>query len=68
MAKGRSFAAKLAHELTTEGKVLCPKCNTEIKKVKLIRNRVSKAGTWMPRYEFVKVCKCNESDLLEGKL
>ena len=68
MAKGRSFAAKLAHELTTEGKVLCPKCNTEIKKLKLIRNRVSKSGTWMPRYEFVKVCKCNESDLLGGKL
>lgn len=68
MAKGRSFAAKLAHELSTEGKVMCPKCNTEIKKVKLIRKRASKANTWMPRYEFKSVCKCNENDLMSGKI
>ncbi|MCD4830049.1 MAG: hypothetical protein K8R90_11530 [Candidatus Cloacimonetes bacterium] len=67
MAKGRSFAAKLAHELTTEGKVICPTCETEIRMVKLIRARKSKAGTWMPNYKFARVCKCNEADLMSGK-
>ena len=49
MPKARSFAAKLAHEITTEGKVICPKCNQEIKKVKLIRARSSKANSWAPK-------------------
>jgi hypothetical protein len=68
MAKGKSFAAKLAHEISTEGKVICPKCNTEIKRIKLIRNRLSKGNTWMPRYEFVNICKCNDNDIMSGKL
>ena len=68
MPKGRTFAAKLAHELSTEGKVICPKCNTEIKKVKLIRANKSKADTWTPRYDFVDLCKCNENDLMSGKV
>lgn len=67
MPKGRTFAAKLAHELTTEGKVICPKCETEVRMVKLIRARKSKADTWMPKYEFTRVCKCNESDIMSGK-
>lgn len=68
MPKGRTFAAKLAHELSTEGKVICPKCNTEIKKIKLVRNRASKANTWAPKYEFMDFCKCNEKDVLNGNL
>ncbi|MCF7918905.1 MAG: hypothetical protein K9N06_03205 [Candidatus Cloacimonetes bacterium] len=68
MAKGRSFAAKLAHELSTEGKVICPKCNTEIKRIKLVRKRLSKGNTWMPRYEFANICKCNEADVMSGKV
>ena len=68
MPKARSFAAKLAHEITTEGKVMCPKCNQEIKKVKLIRARSSKANSWAPKYDFVNMCKCNEKDILTGKL
>ncbi len=68
MAKGKAFAAKLAHELSTEGKVMCPVCNTEIKKVKLVRSRKSKSSTWAPRYQFVDMCKCNEKDLLAGKV
>ena len=68
MPKARSFAAKLAHEITTEGKVICPKCNQEIKKVKLIRARSSKANSWAPKYDFVNMCKCNEKDILTGKL
>jgi len=68
MPKARSFAAKLAHEITTEGKVICPKCNQEIKKVKLIRARSSKANSWAPKYDFVNMCKCNEKDILTGKI
>lgn len=68
MGKGRSFAAKLAHEISTYGKVICPVCNTEMKKIKLIRARNGKAGTWTPRYEFVSICKCNEKDVFEGKI
>jgi hypothetical protein len=68
MPKARTFAAKLAHELSTEGKVICPKCNQEVKKIKLIRANKSKANTWTPRYEFVDICKCNESDIMSGKI
>ena len=68
MAKGRTFAAKLAHELSTEGKVICPKCETEVKKIKLIRSKKSKANGWTPRYEFQDICKCNEKDIYEGKI
>ncbi len=68
MPKSRSFAAKLAHETSSEGKVICPKCNTEIKKIKLIRSQKSKNGSWMPKYEFVNICKCNEKDILSGKV
>jgi uncharacterized Zn finger protein (UPF0148 family) len=67
MAKGKTFAAKLAHELTTQGKVFCPVCNTEIKRVKLIIAKKSKADSWAPKYQFKKVCKCNESDIMAGK-
>ena len=68
MPKARSFGAKLAHEASSEGKVMCPKCNTEIKKVKLVRARKSKNDSWMPKYEFVSICKCNEKDILTGKI
>ena len=68
MAKVRSFAAKLAHEISTEGKIMCPKCSTEIKKIKLIRSRKSNANTWTPKYEFIDICKCNEKDIVAGKI
>jgi hypothetical protein len=68
MPKGRTFAAKLAHEISTEGKMICPKCNTEMKKIKLIRTRKSKADTWAPKYEFINSCKCNEKDIVSGNL
>ncbi|MDP8201273.1 MAG: hypothetical protein P9M11_03960 [Candidatus Tenebribacter burtonii] len=68
MPKTRSFSAKLAHDISTEGKIICPKCNQEIKKVKLVRARSSKANSWTPKYEFVSMCKCNEKDILSGKV
>lgn len=66
MGKVKSFAAKLAHEATNEGKIMCPVCNTEVKKIKVIGNRKEQGG-WSPRYEFHKVCKCNEADFMAGK-
>lgn len=66
MGKVKSFTAKLAHELSTEGKVICPVCNTEIKRIKLITNKKND-GSWSPQKQYVKICKCNEADILAGK-
>lgn len=68
MAKKRTFAAKLAHETTMEGKLVCPNCNVEMKRTKLIRSKKSKADSWSPNYEFLNICKCNENDVYAGKL
>lgn len=68
MAKPRTFAAKLAHEISTEGKEICPNCNIEVKSVKLVRARKSKSESWTPRYDFRKICKCNEKDLFAGNI
>ncbi|HOE90396.1 MAG TPA: hypothetical protein PKZ69_04925 [Candidatus Cloacimonadota bacterium] len=68
MAKGKSFAAKVAHDISNEGKQICPVCDTEIRRAKLILTRESKAGTWQPKYEFRNVCKCNEQDIMAGKI
>jgi len=68
MAKGKSFAAKTAQSQSTEGKVICPECKSEVKKIKLVLNRNSKAQTWAPKYEFKNICKCNEADIMAGKI
>jgi hypothetical protein len=65
MGKIKSFNAKLAHETSHEGKVICPVCNTEIKRVKLVSQKKGTAG-WSPRYDFVKICKCTEADIMAG--
>ncbi len=67
MGKVKSFAAKTAHGNTNEGHVMCPVCKTEIKRVKVIGNKKGLSG-WSPRYEFIKVCKCNEADFAAGKI
>lgn len=67
MGKVKSFAAKLAHDTVTTGKVFCPVCNTEMKKVKLILNKRKDAGGWSPRYEYKPICKCNEESFWAGK-
>ena len=68
MPKGRTFAAKLAHEISTEGKVICPNCSQEVKRVKLIRANKSKSDSWTPKYDMVSMCKCNEKDIMSGKV
>jgi len=65
MGKIKSFNAKLAHDLSTDGKVICPVCNTEIKRVKLVSQKKGTAG-WSPRYDFAKICKCNEAEIMNG--
>jgi len=68
MGKGKTFAAKLAHEQSNEGKVICPVCNSEVKKIKLILARDSKAGSWAPKYDLKNICKCNEQDIMNGTI
>ena len=51
MGKAKTFAAKLAHETSTEGKVICPVCNTELKKLKMVTNKKKGSGSWSPKYE-----------------
>jgi uncharacterized Zn finger protein (UPF0148 family) len=67
MGKAKSFRAKTALDASSEGKVICPVCNTEVKKVKLVLARDSKAETWAPKYDMRNMCKCNESDIFSGK-
>ena len=67
MGKVKSFSAKVAHDTSTEGKIICPVCNTEVKRVKIIGNKKGQAG-WSPRYEQKTICKCNEADFLAGKV
>jgi len=65
MSKGRGSGAKLAHESKKSGKMICPKCNTEIKKVKFVRARISKSDGWAPNFKIESICKCNEKEMLK---
>ncbi len=67
MGKVKSFTAKLAHESSNEGKVMCSVCNTEIKRIKLVSNKKKDGTGWSPRFEYAKICKCNEADIMSGK-
>ncbi len=67
MAKKRTFAAKLAHEIGTEGKQICPNCDIEIKRVKVLRNKKRGANNWSPAVTFQNICKCNEGDIFSVK-
>lgn len=62
--KVRSFTAKLAHNTNNLGKNICSVCDSEIKKIKLIRAKSSKAKSWSPSFEMKSICKCNESKVL----
>ncbi len=67
MGRVKSFAAKTAHDAHTEGKLICPVCNTEIKRVKIVQNSKTD-GTWRPDKLYVNICKCNETDVMSGKV
>jgi uncharacterized Zn finger protein (UPF0148 family) len=64
MRKVRTFAAKLAHAKSGKGKIICPICNSEVKIIKLIRAKQNSKAKWAPRQEVVKLCKCNEKEIL----
>ncbi len=66
MGKVKSFNAKLAHDLSNEGKVICSVCNTEVKRIKLITNKKVGQTGWAPRVVFAKICKWNEADIMAG--
>jgi hypothetical protein len=73
MGKVKSFQSKTSKLSSilgedTSGKVICPTCNTEVRKIKLVLAKDSKAGTWAPKYDIVDVCKCNESDVMNGNI
>ncbi|MBS3741692.1 MAG: hypothetical protein KGY75_06105 [Candidatus Cloacimonetes bacterium] len=63
MAKGKTFAAKLAHEKAKKEKELCPVCGAEIKTIQVIKNN-NKKGKWSPKKQIVQLCKCNEKEVL----
>lgn len=63
MAKGKTFKAKLAHAKAKKEKDTCPVCNTEVKTIQVIKNN-NKKGHWSPKKEMVKMCKCNEKEVL----
>ncbi len=63
MPKVRTFAAKLAHASAGKRKIICPVCNEEMTTIKVIRNRHTE-GKWSPKREVVKICKCNEKEIL----
>lgn len=66
MGKVKSFTAKVAHDTSVEGKMICPVCKVEIKRVKIVQNRKTD-GSWRPATRFIQVCKCNEADVMSGK-
>jgi hypothetical protein len=68
MAKTRTFAAKVAHASKEKGHQICPKCNSEIRVIKVIRSKPGAKGKWVPKQEMIKVCKCNEKEILAGNI
>ena len=65
MGKGKSFADKVAKQ-TMDFSTHCPQCGESMSTVKLITSETSEAtGAIRFRQKLVKVCKCNEKEILE---
>ena len=64
MAKAKTFAdkvSKASQDLTKH----CQKCGESITSVKLITSeKSSKTGAWRFNQKQVKMCKCNESEVI----
>lgn len=62
MAKSQSFADKVNKK--SDGKAVCPVCETEVQRVKSI---ISVPGattrSWKFNQKMVDVCKCNEKEI-----
>ena len=65
MAKAKTFAdkvSKASQDFTTH----CPKCGESITSVKLITSeKSSKTGGWRFNQKQVKMCKCNEKEVIQ---
>ena len=65
MAKAKSFADKVAKQ-TLDFSLHCAECGESLSAVKVITSeRSEKTGAYRFRQKLVKVCKCNEKDILE---
>ena len=65
MGKGKSFADKVAKQ-TLDFTLHCPECGESLSNVKMITSERSEdTGAYRFRQKLVKVCKCNEKELLE---
>ncbi len=63
MAKVKSFVDKL-RKMSEFSADICPVCNSEIHRVKLVRSERSEAtGSWRFNQNMVDVCKCNEKEV-----
>lgn len=62
--KKRTFADKIAKGTGPRGDV-CPKCEEVIRPIKVIRAYKSDVSdSWRYEKNMVKVCKCNEKEVL----
>ncbi|HDL19594.1 MAG TPA: hypothetical protein ENH29_11115 [Bacteroidetes bacterium] len=61
--KGTSFADKV-NKMHKANVTICPVCNTETQRVKLVKSmRSEHSNGWRFKQMMVDVCKCNESEV-----
>lgn len=64
MAKDQSFAAKVAKASAGVKGDHCPTCSEAYSTVQLIvSEKVEHNGAWKFNQKFVRVCKCNQSEV-----
>lgn len=64
MAKDQSFAAKVAKASAESKDGQCPTCDESYSTVKLVvSEKVESSGAWKFNQRFVRVCKCNHSEV-----
>jgi hypothetical protein len=65
MAKDTSFAAKVAKAAAEAKGLHCPECDEVFQIVKLVATvRSEVKDSWKFTDNFVRVCKCNQSEIL----
>lgn len=63
MAKGKTFADKIAKKDRT---IHCPKCGEVLKEIKLVRSVFSeKTNSWKFNTKLVDMCNCNKKDIIK---
>lgn len=64
MAKGGTFAAKIAKGSSARLVRVCPKCGQNIVATKVVTSEKSDVkNSWKFNQRFVDVCKCNEAEV-----